>query len=45
LALGKAFFAERPKKNALQSLQRSAKKRIPVMLVELGRKLTLDVHQ
>jgi hypothetical protein len=29
LALGKAFFAERPKKNARQSLWRSAKKRIP----------------
>jgi hypothetical protein len=26
LALGKAFFAERPKKNARQSLRRSAKK-------------------
>jgi hypothetical protein len=26
LALGKAFFAERPKKNAWQSLRRSAKK-------------------
>jgi hypothetical protein len=32
LALGKAFFAERPKKNARQSLQRSAKKRIPVVI-------------
>jgi hypothetical protein len=32
LALGKAFFAERPKKNARQSLRRSAKKRIPVVV-------------
>jgi hypothetical protein len=32
LALGKAFFAERPKKNARQSLRRSAKKWIPVVL-------------
>jgi hypothetical protein len=31
LALGEAFFAERPKKNARQSLRRSAKKRIPVV--------------
>jgi len=31
LALGKAFFAERPKKNARQSLRRSAKKWIPVV--------------
>jgi hypothetical protein len=31
LALGKAFFAERPKKNARQSLRCSAKKRIPVV--------------
>jgi hypothetical protein len=33
LALGKAFFAERPKKNARQSLRRSAKKWIPVVSV------------
>jgi hypothetical protein len=32
LALGKAFFAERPKKNARQSLRRSAKKWIPVVM-------------
>jgi hypothetical protein len=32
LALGKAFFAERSKKNARQSLQRLAKKRIPVVI-------------
>jgi hypothetical protein len=31
LALGKAFFAERPKKNARQSHRRSANKRIPVV--------------
>jgi hypothetical protein len=33
LALGKAFFAERPKKNARQSLRRSAKKWIPVVYI------------
>jgi hypothetical protein len=38
LTLGKAFFAEyrgfaeRPKKNTQQSLRRSAKKRIPVVI-------------
>jgi hypothetical protein len=38
LALDKAFFAKRLKKNARQSLRRWAKKRIPVVAVHGERK-------
>jgi hypothetical protein len=44
LALGKAVFAERPKKNAQQSLRRSAKKRIPVVNMVTANCSTLQVH-
>jgi hypothetical protein len=44
LALGKAFFAERPKKNARQSLRRSVKKRIPVVKAPLYLNFLLNIY-
>jgi hypothetical protein len=42
LALGNAFFVERPKKNVRQSLRRSAKKRI--LAVSYGRASAADLR-